>query len=207
MAAIAKAHPTTFMEPEPREARRRSQSGTRIRALEGMAPAKRKITLEVPCVRVAFQLGGVARRVNWRCADSAADRCAPSGERRTRRSTSISLTLDHPSDLMTDVDLAGIVLIDTGRRQRRRLEPFRITDVMNLGRALTTTERSVLSYRIYDHDGTPIGTAMTKAAASFKAGSSFHLFFPYTDSNANPGRVAMFADVDVKPEPVVSCQP
>ncbi|MEM7137928.1 MAG: hypothetical protein AAF500_15190 [Myxococcota bacterium] len=202
MEAIAKFDPMPFINSEPRGARHRAKSGTRIRALGGGTPTSETITFDVPCVRVTFQLGGLSQRVEWRCAGSAGD--SPD-EPQTRAETSISLTLDRPDDLMTGVDVEGIILVDTGGHRRRRLEPCRLTDVMNLGRALTTTERSVLSYRIYDHDGTLAGTAMTKAAASFTGGSSLHLFFPYTDTGGNPGRVAMFADVDTKPGPAVSC--
>lgn len=169
-----------------------------MRLLRGEAPDKETFVLDVPAVQIVFQHDGLARRVEWRCAGSAGEECCPSDERCTRGDTTISVTVDAPGSIMTTIGLEGLVLVDSTRTRTRQIEPFKITDVLNLGRSLSTTESSVLSYRTFDREGAPTGTAMTRAAASFTDGSGLHLFFRCTDPRGNPGRVSVFADVEDK---------
>lgn len=177
-----------------------SQSGTRARIVRGDAPFRETFVLEVPCVHVVFQYDGLPLRVEWRCSDSAVEDCCAADEPRTRGETTISVHIDEPNASVTAVELEGLVLVDSGGSKPRRLEPYQITDMLNLGRALSTTDRSVISYRIYDHHGVPVGTGMTKVAASFKADASLHLFFRYTDVKGGPGHISIFADADEAPD-------
>lgn len=173
-----------------------TNNGRCVRLLQGEAVDVETLVLEVPEIQVVFQHDGSAGRVEWRCADYAEEDDYTPDDQVSRGETTISIVVDEPEAVMTDIELSGLVFVDSGGSALRRIEPTRISNTLNLGNGFTTTESSVLTYRTYDKPGDYVGTTLTRCAASFKADSSLHLFFRYSDGQRNPGRISIFADAD-----------
>ena len=141
-----------------------------------------------------FHRDGLHSQVQWQRAQFTGNRVDPYQVKALAGRTTLSVSIEDPGASSTDLELGGLVLADGCARDGRRIEPYRLTNLMNLGRGFTTTDKSQLFYRVYDEDGTLVGTNETQAAAAFVVDTSLDLFFVHTDRVGNRGRISLFAD-------------
>ncbi|MEM9727829.1 MAG: hypothetical protein AAF997_04540 [Myxococcota bacterium] len=146
-----------------------------------------------PGVEFVFQRGGRTSQIEWQAATFTADDAEGHDIKAIQGTATISVIVDDPGAMKTELDLDGLVLLDRVDDNGRQIEPYRITEVANLGQNFTTTERSKVLFRIYDQHGTPIGHGMTGAAASLRLDESLQLFFRLGESGGARGEVAVFA--------------
>ncbi|MEM7435289.1 MAG: hypothetical protein AAF436_09075 [Myxococcota bacterium] len=97
---------------------------------------------------------------------------------------------------ITNVNLGGLSLVDAGGGGRRRIDPFLITDVVNVDGGFSTTQSSVLSYRTVHDEGAFVDSHVARVTASFRPSRDFQLFFLYRDSAGHAGRVSVFAETE-----------
>ncbi|MEM7436939.1 MAG: hypothetical protein AAF436_17425 [Myxococcota bacterium] len=164
-----------------------------------------RLLLREPGVQLVFQRNGLHSQVEWQYAEFSGGHIEPYELRALEGQTSLSITINDPGGPESDFEVGGLILADGCGRESRRIEPYRLTRLMNLGSGFTTTDDSRVFYRVYDGDGRLIGTAETKVAAAFVLDTSFSFFFQHTDRLGNRGKVSILADSQPRVRVPSSC--
>lgn len=133
-------------------------------------------------------------QVEWQYSDFSADDFDAHEIKALEGRTQVLVTVTDPAADKSDLELDGLILVGGCGLERRRIEPYRLTNLVNLGNSFTTTDDSTLSYRVYDADGKHLVTNETQAAASFVVDSTLDLFFVYSNGAGHRGKMSVFAD-------------
>ena len=157
-------------------------------------PGLERVLIEEPGVQLIFESDGAHSELEWQYADFSGDGFDAYEMKGIDGNTTISITINDPSGVKTDLELGGLTLVDQCGSDGQRVEPYRVTDLVQAGGELVATEATEVFYRVYDGDGEITGTGRTKATASFVENESLHLHFRYTDGNDDRGRIAVYDD-------------
>ena len=164
-----------------------------LRSTRETPPTVEPRLLEEPGFQIFFHRDGLQTWLEWRYSEFTGEGFDTIEVKAVEGETSLSVTVNEPGAATTDIELGGLVLVERCSPTSRRIEPYKLTGLSNLGSRFTTDDDAVIYYRLYDGKNMLIGTGQTRAAASFTPNETLDLFFTYVDQNGNEGRLSIFA--------------